>query len=133
MAALIDQGKVQFTYKHLVVVGQESQWAAEASECAADQGKFWAFHDYLFSHQKGENQGTFSLANLKKFAVTLGLDSQKFNTCLDTHQYKEKVGEARPEAQKLGLPGTPSFTVNGKFIQSQNNNDVVNAVKEAVK
>ena len=49
----ISEGKINFVYKHSAFLGQESVWAAQASECAADQGKFWEYHDLLFDKQDG--------------------------------------------------------------------------------
>ena len=49
--------------------------AANASQCAEDQGKFWDYQDYLFTHQNGEDQGTFSIINLESFSKKLGFVS----------------------------------------------------------
>jgi protein-disulfide isomerase len=73
IANYIKQGKINFVYRDFTFLGPESVEAAQAARCAADQGKFWQYHDYLFSHQMGENQGAFATPNLKTFAVTLGL------------------------------------------------------------
>ena len=51
----IDTGKAAFIYQDFSFLGEESTVAAEAAKCAGDQGKFWEYHDYLFTHQKGEN------------------------------------------------------------------------------
>ena len=69
----VNSGKVKFAFRHYAFLGQESNFAAEASECANEQGKFWEFHDYLFKNQQGENQGAFTKDKLKGFAATLGL------------------------------------------------------------
>lgn len=100
-------------YVHFAFLGQESTWAAEASECADEQDAFWAYHDYLFSHQKGENQGAFSQENLKKFAVELKLNSQTFNQCLDAGKYQAVVRAEVDAAQALGVRSTPVFLING--------------------
>ena len=74
LQSYIDSGKVNLVYKHSAFLGQESVWAAQASECAADQGKFWVYHDLLFDKQTGENVGTFTKENLIAYAKELGLD-----------------------------------------------------------
>ena len=107
-------GKVRFGYQHFAFLGPESQWAAEASECAADQGAFWAYHDRLFERQAGENQGTFSKENLKQIAVELGLNASAFNECLDLGKYISLVREETARVQALGVSGTPAFLVNGE-------------------
>jgi protein-disulfide isomerase len=69
----IKNGQVQYIYRDFAFLGPESVKASEAARCAADQGKFWQYHDYLFTHQNGENQGNFSSLNLKLFAKEVGL------------------------------------------------------------
>ena len=69
----VTEGSVQLVYRDFAFLGQESVKASEAARCAADQGKFWQYHDYLFTHQNGENQGNFSSLNLKLFAKEMGL------------------------------------------------------------
>lgn len=67
----VETGIVTIEYRHLVILGEESQRAAEAAECAGTQGAFWEFHDLLFLRQGAEHSGTFSSANLKRFAREL--------------------------------------------------------------
>src|SRR6185295_12416732 len=69
----VSRGQVKIVYRHFAFLGPESQWAAEASECADEEGKFWEFHDRLFASQAGENRGTFSKDNLKRIGEALGL------------------------------------------------------------
>jgi len=85
----VTDGRVKLVFRHMALIGQESIWAAEASECANDQGKFWEYHDKLFENQHGENQGDFSIDNLKRFAQELGLDTQSFNLCLDSREHED--------------------------------------------
>ena len=98
----------------MAFLGPESQWAAEASECAADQGAFWAYHDRLYDRRAGENQSAFSQDNLKQFAADLGLDTATFNSCLDSGKYASLVRTETATAQSLGVRGTPAFLVNGR-------------------
>lgn len=100
-------------YWNFAFLGDESQWAAEAAECAADQNKYWEYHDKLFASQNGENQGAFSKDNLKKFAADLGLDTTAFNSCLDSGKYTQQVQTDTQIAQQIGVQSTPSFLVNG--------------------
>ena len=110
---------MRFGYVQMTFLGQESVWAAEAAECADEQGAFWAYHDYLLSHQKGENQGAFIQDNLKKFAADLRLDVQKFNTCVDSGQYRAVVEKESAFAEYLGVQSTPTFLLNGQPMGSQ--------------
>jgi protein-disulfide isomerase len=88
-----------------------AQKAAEAARCAGAQGRFWDFHDALFSNGK-----KLELAQLKEHARTLGLDQARFNRCLDSSEQAEAVQKDLNQAQRLGLTGTPSFFVNGHFL-----------------
>ena len=95
-------------------MGDESTWAAEASECAAEQEAFWPYHDRLYDHQAGENRGAFSQDNLKRFAVELGLDGQAFNACFDSGKYAAAVRADTAAGESIGVKGTPAFLVNGR-------------------
>jgi protein-disulfide isomerase len=112
----VDTGKVAFVYKHSAFLGQESIWAAQAAECAADQGKFWQFHDLLFARQNGENQGTFTKDKLIGFAQDLQLDMTQFEPCLNNDQTLDRVQADTQEGQQAGVRGTPTFFINGQPI-----------------
>lgn len=109
----IDSSKIKFAFWDLAFLGDESVKSAEAALCANEQEKFWQYHDYLYSHQKGENQGTFADVNLKVFARDLGLDVKKFNTCFDSRTYKTAVEESTNKAGEYGVNSTPTIFING--------------------
>lgn len=112
----LDTGKVRFIYVDYAFLGQESLDAAEAGKCAAEQNKFWLYHDYLFQNQQGENQGAFDTANLKSFAGKLGLNTAQFNDCLDSHKYKKAVADEMTQGARFGVKGTPATFINDFFI-----------------
>lgn len=112
----VDTGKVKFAFRHYAFLGQESTDAANAAECANDQGKFWEYHDYLYNHQGAENSGAFSKENLKGFAATLGLNTATFNDCLDTNKDQANVDKDLKEGGTAGVNGTPATFVNGILI-----------------
>ena len=99
---------VQFVWKDFPVITAQSPKAAEASQCAFDQGDFWAYHDLLYAKAPA-----IGVSDLKEYAAKLGLDTEKFNQCLDSGQNSEKVRQSESEARQLALPGTPAFLVNG--------------------
>ncbi len=104
-------GKVSVVYKDFPLpMHAYAEKAAEAARCAGDQGKYWEYHNQLFSDKK------FQTDDLKQEAKTLKLDSGKFDQCLDSGQQSAKVALDRDEASKLGLSGTPSFFLNGHFF-----------------
>ncbi len=112
----IASGQVRIGFQHFAFLGQESIWAAEATECASDQDAFWQYHDYLFAHQSGENGGAFSKEYLKQFAADLGLNTADFNSCLDSSKYAATVTAETQAAQQLGVRSTPTFVVNGRPV-----------------
>jgi len=108
----IDTGKAKFYYKHFPLgFHAHAQIAAEASECAHDQGKFWEMHDLIF-----ENQEDLSEEQLKDWAEELELDMDDFKECLDTHKYAEKVKKSMAEGQKVGVKGTPSVLIEDELV-----------------
>lgn len=111
-----DTGQVRFEFNHYAFLGQESIRAAEAAECANEQGAFWKYHDTLFLNQNGENQGAFNDTTLKTFASLIGLDEPAFNSCFDSGKYREGVQTAFENGVELGVKSTPSFIINGELI-----------------
>jgi len=114
--AYIQSGKVRLGYWNFAFLGDESTWAAESAECAADQDKFWEYHDILYASQSGENQGAFNKDNLKKFAEELGLDTQTFNECLDSGKYTSLIQDDTSTSSALGVQSTPTFLINGQEV-----------------
>ena len=112
----VKTGKAAFVWRDFAFLGEESFRASEAARCAGEQEKFWDFHDYLFSHQNGENQGAFSDTNLKKFAVAIKLDQAKFNSCFDSGKYRKAVEDSTGEGRGIGVNGTPASFINGKMV-----------------
>jgi len=110
----IKDGLVRIGFWHFPFLGNQSVLAAEASECAGDQGAFWEYHDYLFSPET-ESQG-FSKEDLKQYAAALKLDAEEFNECLDAGKFSQFVQGQRGIAQQIGVSSTPSFLINGEPI-----------------
>jgi protein-disulfide isomerase len=127
----VQAGLVRVGYQHFAFLGQESQWSAEASECASEQDAFWDYHDLLFSRQAGENRGAFNQDNLKQFAADLGLNTQAFNACLDSGKYASLVRSETLGAQSIGVTGTPAFMINGRPLVGAQPFEVFQQVIEA--
>ena len=103
--------KVRFIWRDYPVITAQSPKAAEAAQCAYDQGKFWEYHNYLY-----EKASSIDVNTLKSAAVQVGLETTTFNACLDSGQDAPKVERSQQEAQRYGFQGTPSFMVNGKAL-----------------
>jgi len=115
--AYLDTGKANVTYRYFAFLGDESQWAANAAECAGEQGQFWVFANMLFTHQAGENAGAFTRSNLKQFANGLGLSPTAFGACVDSDKYAGAIQHDTREGQRRGVRSTPTFFVNGRMIE----------------
>ena len=108
----IKTGKVKLIYKDFPLsCHPQAQKAAEASECAADQEKFWEMHDLLF--EKGVQGG---VASFKQFAKELSLNSAKFDNCLDSGEKAGEVQKDMADGGKSGIQGTPGFLINGELV-----------------
>ena len=107
--AYFEKGTAQFVFRHFAILGKQSEQAALASECAAEQGKFWQYHDKLFANQAALG---FTESKLKGYAGELRLQQAKFDGCLTTGKYKSKVEQETVTAAYLGGRGTPMFLVN---------------------
>ena len=125
---------VLFVYRDWAFLGPESVRSAEAARCAGDQDKFWQYHDYLYAHQNGENEGTFSDPNLKSFAKNLGLNSTTFDQCLDGNKYAQAVADSKDEGTKAGVQGTPKGFIlrDGKIVSTIDGAESLSTVKQKI-
>ncbi|MFO0596185.1 MAG: thioredoxin domain-containing protein [Myxococcaceae bacterium] len=105
-------GKVRIVFRHFPLsFHPHAPKAAEASMCANDQGKFWEMHKQLFA-----NRTALAVEDLKKYAGDLGLDTAKFNECLDSGKMKAAVDADTKAGGDVGVTGTPAFFINGKSL-----------------
>jgi protein-disulfide isomerase len=103
---------VKIVFKHLPLsFHQQAQGAAEASEAAHIQGKFWEMHDRIFSDQR-----SLSPDKYVEWAGELGLDVEKFKTDMKSPAVLARINSDKKHASELGVTGTPGFFVNGRFI-----------------
>ncbi len=115
-AEYIDTGRVRLEWHDFAWIGPESRDAANAARCAADQGRFWEYHDLLYRNQAGENTGTFSKDRLKLLGVSAGLETAPFERCVDDGTFAGTVAADTAEVRSLGLRGTPTFIIGGQQI-----------------
>jgi protein-disulfide isomerase len=102
--------RVRFIYRDFPLTGlhENALKAAEASECADEQGAYWKYHDLLF-----QNQSALDDASLKNYAASLGLDTAAFNECLDSDKYMSEIQKDYQDGIAAGVQGTPAFFING--------------------
>ena len=108
----IATGKVTFVFKDFPLKSHpEAQPAALAAACAQEQGKFWEYHDKLFEGQRSLGDEQYAT-----WAEELGLDGDRFASCLSSKKYQDDIQADVQEAAALGILGTPAFVVNGKVL-----------------
>jgi protein-disulfide isomerase len=116
LSTYVAKGQVAIVFHHMAFLGLESNWAAEAAECAGEQGKFFEYHDKLYASQAGENNNAFSKDNLKRFGTDLGL-GPAFASCVDSSKYQQAVRDDTKVGQGRGVTATPTLFVNGRKIE----------------
>jgi protein-disulfide isomerase len=104
--------KVSLSYRDfpLTAIHSQAMIAAVASRCALEQGKFWEYHDQLFTASKLEKD------DLIEYARNLKLDDKQFGSCLTNEKYKAEIDKDTSEGRKAGVNGTPGFFINGVFL-----------------
>jgi protein-disulfide isomerase len=111
-----DTGIVNFGFKDLIIndlpKDKLSTLSAEASYCAAEQDKFWDYHDEVYRNSRGENTGWISNESLLGFANNVNMPNiAQFTECLNSHKYNQLVVQNDIFAKNLGLSTTPTFLI----------------------
>jgi protein-disulfide isomerase len=133
LAEYIDTGKVKLVFKDFPLNGPDSVLAAEASYCAEDQGKYWAYHDELYNNWGGERTGWINYESLNKFAEFVELDLEQFSSCLNDHKYRQKVLDLERFGREIGIDATPSFLIfNDEKIIKIRGNQPIDAFRQAI-
>ncbi len=116
--------KVSLSYRDfpLTAIHSQAQIAAVASRCALEQGKFWEYHDQLFTSSKLEKD------DLIGYARDLKLDDKQFGSCLTGEKYKADIDKDVQEGRKAGVTGTPGFFINGIALSGSQPKDAFTRV-----
>jgi protein-disulfide isomerase len=119
----VSTGKAKLVWHDFTVVDNlqpgvtESRDAANAALCAADQGKFWTMHDWLYANQSAdESPGAFTQDRLLAIGKDAGLDTTKYNPCVQQGSHLSDI-QAEQSSKPADIAGTPAIQVNGKQIQ----------------
>ncbi|HUX73541.1 MAG TPA: thioredoxin domain-containing protein [Steroidobacteraceae bacterium] len=117
--------QLRLVYRNLPLVSlhPNAMHAAEAGVCADQQGKFWQMHDLMFA-----DQGALSVPALEVKAKRIGLDMRRFDTCLDSGAALPVIKTDEQAAVELGLAGTPSTFINGRFLNGAVSYDELSTV-----
>jgi protein-disulfide isomerase len=112
MQEYIDSGKTKFYFLDVSIVGEDSLVLGQGSWCADEQGKYWEYHDYMYANQGDENSGWGTPEKVKFMVRNIsGLDTDKFNQCLDSKKYELRSKQLTAFSQQIGLVGTPTMFV----------------------
>lgn len=103
--------QIRFVWRDYPVITLLSPNAAEAGQCANEQGKFWEFHDAVYDHD-----GAIEASDLKSYATIIGLNMSQFNECVASHRYRDRVNTEEEEAFRHGYNGAPFFLVNDQLV-----------------
>jgi len=116
----IATGKANLVFVDMAFLGRDSPKAAQASYCAEDQGLYWEYHDMLYNLQEDKiDNGWANSERLKAIALTLGIDMELFESCLDSGKYSKRVQYNTQQAREHGVRGTPGFFIVGPDGQQQ--------------
>lgn len=123
------EGQIQFVYRDspLENIHPDAFKAAEAANCAGEQGRYWEMHPILFT-----NQSALSVENLKTYAIELELDVEQFNTCFDTGKYADEIRHDASDALAYQVNSTPTFFVNGYRVVGASPELLRQAIEDAL-
>ena len=110
-------GKVQLVYQEFPALGAGSVRAATAAEAAAEQGKFWAYHDQLYEAFAADGAAALENDSLRTLAVAVGLNLQKFDESASSQRVADKITAEKNGGQNRGVSATPTIFVNDRKIQ----------------
>ena len=130
---LVRAGTVRWEYKYRVIGGSDSLTANMAAECAADQGKFWPYHEELFRRIQEKGKIAVFPNSLKKLAADMGLDEAQFNQCLDSKQHLKEIQKIDQAAAARGVNSTPTIFINGQRYEGSRAPEAFKAAIEAAK
>ncbi|MBD3269999.1 thioredoxin domain-containing protein [Candidatus Peregrinibacteria bacterium] len=126
-----DNPNIKYEFKHFPLsIHANAPKAAEAADCALDQGKFWEMHKILFEKQSEWAGSGDSIQKFKNYATELNLDQNKFNDCLDSGKYTKAQANDFNEGRIRGVSGTPTVFINNqKIVGAQSPETIEKAIE----
>jgi protein-disulfide isomerase len=106
----VEAGQVRFELHPMALDGAILA-ASEAAACAGDQGRYWEYHETLFANFEVNKTDAYKSGPLKEYAKLLGLDANAFNSCLDSHKYRDAVVGETEKVVAAGISATPNFFI----------------------
>lgn len=131
IAEFVEPGVARLVYRQFPVIGPFSLFMAEVSECAADQNKFWAFHDAAY--QRARNRLLRNPEDAAAAAREVGLDVETLKACQQSGRMRPRIEADATEGQRRGVEATPTIFVGDRKIVGNQPlevfRDAINAIK----
>ena len=128
---LIATGKVRWRFRDFPL-HQHSTTAAIAAQCAGEQGKFWEMHDQLFNHREWTQSDKDPSGAFRDFAKAIAVDLGRYDACMDSRRYENRIKASQEEGVALGVHGTPTFLVNGRPFRGRPTSDELKALVDSL-
>jgi len=112
----VEPGIATFEFRDFAFLGDGSVMAAEANRCAADQGKFWEYHDLLMLNLDNPALNGATRETFDALAEHLDLDMAAFGQCMDDRVHQADVEQSRADASARGVSGTPTIALNEEIV-----------------
>jgi protein-disulfide isomerase len=119
--------QIRFVWRDFPVITLLSPKAAEAGQCAHEQGKFWEFHDLVY-----QRDGAIAADDLKAYAAEVGLNMEQFNECVTSRRYRERVNAQQHEGFERDLKGAPAFFINDQRVIGPQRTAVFEAIIDPI-
>ncbi|MDP4038661.1 MAG: thioredoxin domain-containing protein [bacterium] len=129
------ENKFKLIFKEfpLTNIHKNAELAALSAEAAGDQGKFWEMHGLLYVNQEKWAESNEAMNEFINFASQLGLDVTKFKNDVESKKFIDKINQDRSLGDRLAVPGTPTFYINGEVVDTTTGSDALRqAIKNAV-
>lgn len=133
-SALVQTGQAEFVFYDfpLVSIHPNAFLAARASRCAADQGKYWEYHQELFRNQSRWSSATMPTSAFEDYAADVGMDEGAFAQCLNSDRHAELVSANMELGRRMGVTGTPTVLVNANGQVRRLNGNDFRSIQEAI-
>lgn len=123
---------MRFVYRHFIVIGTESVFAAMGTECAAEQDMFWEFHDAIFDDWSQGRQNGFDFTWLQGTAAGLHMDTAEFEDCIQSGRAFERVRASQIDGMGRGINSTPTVFINGTRVGGADYEEYRSAIEDAL-
>lgn len=130
---LIETGLVRWRYRDFPLdeMHRYARLAAHSAACADEQGKFWEQHERIYATHPQWSTSSNAASVLREAAQSVGLDMDKYDSCMESAKYKGRIEASRQEGNKLGINSTPTFLINGRLYPGRLSSDSLRALANA--